>query len=156
MDIPGTLHYGSALGALALGAVVALGRKGTPAHRWLGRAYLAAMLLLNFSALTIYDLFGGFGAFHWMALASLATLLAGYGVARRRRRGWVRMHGEFMGWSYVGLLAAAVAESVSRIPGAPFGVSVTVSSLIVLAVGGLVLKARLPASVRSVGAGDRR
>ena len=69
MDVSGTLHYGSALAALALGAAVALARKGTRSHRWLGRAYLAAMLLLNFSALTIYDLFGGFGVFHWMALA---------------------------------------------------------------------------------------
>ncbi len=150
MNILGTAHWLSALLALTVGAVVVLSQKGTRAHRRLGWIYLVAMIWLNATALLIYDLFGGFGPFHWMALASLLTLAGGYVAARRRRRGWIRMHGELMGWSYVGLVAAAVAEGVSRLPGAPFAASVIVSSLAVIGLGGLALRARLPAAIRGM------
>ena len=156
MDILGTAHLGLALAAIGFGAMVMVSAKGTRVHRWLGRCYGVAMLGLNATALLIYDLFGTFGPFHWLALASLATLIAGLTAAWRRRPagGWVRMHAEFMSWSYVGLLAAAVAETASRIPGAPFAGSVIAASLVVLAIGGIVLRARLPAAVQ--GAGRRR
>jgi len=39
--------------------------------------YLAAMVSLNVSGLFIYNLYGHFGPFHWMALGSLLTLMAG-------------------------------------------------------------------------------
>ena len=153
MDIMGTTHLGFALTAIGFGAIVLVSTKGTRRHRWLGRCYGAAMLGLNATALLIYDLYGEFGPFHWLALASLATLTAGLAAAWRRRPagGWVRMHAEFMAWSYVGLLAAALAETVSRIPGAPFAGSVIAASVIVIVAGGIVLRARLPAAVHGVG-----
>jgi hypothetical protein len=57
-----------------------------------------------------------------------------------------------MSWSYVGLLAALVAEIVSRLPGLPFAASVWVSSLLMVAAGGAVLKTRLPATLRRMSA----
>lgn len=153
MDTLGTVHLGLALAAIGFGATVLVSAKGTRVHRWLGRCYGTAMLGLNATALLIYDLFGTFGPFHWLALASLATLITGVAAAWRRRPagGWVRMHAEFMGWSYVGLLAAALAETVSRVPGAPFAGSVIAASIVVMVIGGIVLRARLPAAVAGAG-----
>lgn len=121
--------------AIGLGGAVVVMRKGTPRHRWLGRAYLVGMLLLNVSALMIYELFGGFGMFHWAALASLATVLAGYLEARRRKPGWKVRHAFYMSGSYVGLIAALAAEILTRTPLLPFFGSVAVASFSVIAVG---------------------
>ena len=70
----GFVHIVVALAALALGTAVIFSRKGTRKHRQLGRAYLVMMLALNGTALAIYELFGGFGLFHWMACS--ASLLS--------------------------------------------------------------------------------
>ena len=47
-----------------LGGIVVLRRKGTRSHRRIGLAYAAALLLVNATALAIYDLYGRFGPFH--------------------------------------------------------------------------------------------
>jgi uncharacterized membrane protein len=140
----GLAHLLTALAALAFGAAVVLSRKGTHRHRWLGRGYVAAMLAVNATALMIYELYGRFGPFHWTSLASLATLLVGYHASRRRQPGWQYRHGFFMGGSYVGLMAALVAEVASRVPGWPFGTSVVVSSVIVVAAGVLIMLRTVP------------
>jgi len=131
----GLLHVLAALAALVLGAVVVSLRKGGARHRWLGRAYLASMLALNVSALLVYELYGGFGPFHWTALISLATLVGGYLAVRRRRAGWKTRHAYLMAGSYVGLVAAAVAEVASRVPGWSFNTAVIASSALVIAAG---------------------
>jgi hypothetical protein len=106
------------------------------------------MVLLNVTALAIYDLFGSFGPFHWLAVISLATVVAGFVPVflRRPRGGWLRLHAYFIPWSYVGLVAGAVAEVVSRIPGFDFGWSVLLSSVSVIIAGGFVV----PRSVNRV------
>jgi len=137
----GLAHLLTAVTALIVGAVVLLNRKGTRRHRWLGRAYLVSMLALNLSALLIYEVFGRFGAFHWAALVSLVSVLGGYLAAHRRFAGWKVPHAYFMAGSYVGLVAAAVAEVASRVPGWSFGTSVIASSaLIILAGVALMIK----------------
>ena len=141
----GLAHLLVALGALALGLAVVLSRKGTRSHRWLGRAYVLLMLALNASALMIFELFGGFGPFHWMALASLAVVLVGYLSARSRSAGWLPRHAYFMTGSYVGLVAAAVAEVAGRVPSWSFGWSVFISSVAVTTVGVGWMLARIPA-----------
>ena len=46
----------------------------------------------------------------------------------RRPEGWLRLHYEFIAWSYVGLVAAAVSESAVRLPSAPFWPAVAAGS----------------------------
>ncbi len=86
MDILGLVQTGLGLGATTLsGASVVSRRKGTRRHRLLVRTYFPCMVGLNATALMIYDLFGGFGTFHWFALLSLATVAAGFVPACRKQ-----------------------------------------------------------------------
>jgi uncharacterized membrane protein len=138
----GLAHLAIALLAIVSGTLVLLSRKGTRRHRWLGRAYVCAMIGVNLTAFSIYELFGGFGLFHWMALASLLTVLGGYIPARSRKPGWKTRHAYFMAGSYVGLIAALAAEILTRTPWLAFEHAVAVASFVVISVG-LVLMFRM-------------
>jgi uncharacterized membrane protein len=116
----GAAHVAAALAALVLGTMVIGAAKGTPFHRMMGAGYVAAMLIVNLSALAIYRLTGHFEAFHALALLSLTLLGRGVAAALMRRPGWLSVHYQFMAWSYVGLLAATGSEIVIRL-GARFG-----------------------------------
>jgi uncharacterized membrane protein len=113
----GTVHTVFALLAMAAGAAVCLLPKGTRWHRTLGHVYATAMAGLVVTALFIYRLTGGFGLFHIFALVAAATLAAGLGTVllRRPRGSWMEAHATWMSWSYVGLLAAFVSESLTRV-----------------------------------------
>jgi uncharacterized membrane protein len=171
----GWTHTLAALTALVAGAAVLLTRKGTRRHRQLGWAYVASMLLLNGTALLIYRLFGRFGPFHVGALFSLVTVLAGTATAIGARRARERRdpvgraralerHYQWMTWSYVGLIAAAVSEIATRMPalrprpgqGMAFGITVAVASLLVVGIGAQLIRRRrsaLLAPYRSVAEG---
>ncbi len=136
LDALGGVHVLFGVLALVAGAAVFFVEKGSRLHRRLGKTYATSMFALNGTALMIYDLFGGFGPFHWAALASLATLIAGLWPLRARAPGWVERHAIFMCWSFVGLSAATAAEIASRVPGWDFGASVAWSSLAIILVGG--------------------
>lgn len=158
----GLLHTSAAVAALALGAAVLLVRpRGARRHRQLGWAYALSMLLLNITALQIYRLFGGFGPFHVAALVSLATLLAGLVSARiairartaataapARRTHAIEHHYYWITNSYVGLVAAAVAETATRLPAlrpAPgremvFGAAVVIATVVVFMVGSRLIR----------------
>ncbi len=116
----GAAHLAAAMAALVLGAVVIGVAKGTPFHRMIGAGYVAAMMIVNLSALAIYRLTGHFEAFHVLALLNLALLAGGVVAALIRRPGWLSIHYQFMAWSYVGLLAATGSEIVIRL-GTKFG-----------------------------------
>jgi len=148
-DLLGFLHLASAFGALAFGLLVLLLRKGTPLHRQIGYGYVAAMAIVNVTALMIYDLFGGFGPFHLAALISLVTLVGGIVPARRRPppRGWLPWHAYWMSWSYVGLLAALVAETATRMLEFPFGLTAGTASLIVFVLGAVGIGVLVPAAL---------
>jgi uncharacterized membrane protein len=109
------MHATAAMIALAAGLFVVLWRKGRATHRLAGLLYVFAMLVTNISALTIYRLTGHFGMFHALALLSLACTLAGLAMPLLRPQGWLGLHVRWMGWSYLGLLAAALNESVVRL-----------------------------------------
>jgi uncharacterized membrane protein len=164
----GQLHLASAFAALLIGAYVFLGtRKGTRLHRRAGWAYVVAMLALNVTALLIYELFGGFGPFHVAAVASLVTTLFGVVAARALRRerrarqrpaggtDYAGHHYMWMSYSYLGLVAAAVAETATRVPafqpapgqGAVFGTVVALASIGVFVVGNRIVKRRMAASL---------
>ncbi|HLH88836.1 MAG TPA: DUF2306 domain-containing protein [Xanthobacteraceae bacterium] len=116
----GAAHIAAAMAALVLGTIVIGATKGTPFHRTIGAGYVAAMLIVNLSALAIYRLTGHVEAFHGLALLSLTLLTRGFVAALIRRPGWLPVHYRFMAWSYVGLLAATGSEIVIRI-GTRFG-----------------------------------
>ncbi len=131
----GLAHVIIALLAIIIGTLVILSRKGTRKHKWLGRGYVCTMVAVNISAFLIYELFGGFGLFHWLALVSLLTVLVGYIPARLRGPGWKVQHAYFMSGSYVGLIAALAAETLTRMPLLPFFGAVALASISVIFLG---------------------
>lgn len=152
MSTLGWIHTLFGLVALAAGTAVILIRKGGRWHRTLGHVYLTNMVALNVTALFIYRLYGRFGPFHWMALGSLLTLMAGMiPVFTRRPQGrWLERHAAFINGSYVGLVAATAAEITSRIPGteAIFGFVVGGTSALVIGIGAVLIQRKLPRSIR--------
>lgn len=126
---------------MLLGSGIFIARRGTPLHRKLGYAYITSMLTLNVSALLLYSRTGDFGPFHVAALISLATLVAGAvpAIARRPRGAWLALHWEFMSWSFVGLLAGAVAETAFRIPGLAYWPAIVTTSLFTILIGGVLI-----------------
>jgi uncharacterized membrane protein len=155
----GQVHLASAIVALAAGAWTVWRPKGTAAHRRVGWSYAASMLTLNVTALMIYRLTGTFGPFHVAALISLATVIFGIVPAWKRRpaKTWLDRHYFWMTYSYVGLLAATVAETATRIPalqafaGGPtltFWTVVVVSSLAVFVVGSRIIRHRFEGTTR--------
>ena len=149
MNLLGLLHTGAAVVALGSGAVVLLQRKGTRTHRRIGWTYVASMVTLNVTALLIYRLFGVFGPFHVAALASLATLAAGVVTVVRRRpaRNWVEHHYFWMAYSYLGLVAAGVAETATRTGVVDFWWAVLAATLVTFAVGSTMIRRRAGATL---------
>ncbi len=140
----GWIHTAAAIVSLVLGAAVLLRAKGTRNHRRLGWTYLAAMVLLNVTALAIYRLTGSFGPFHIAAVLSLASVTAGVIPAVRRRPAitWVERHYWWMTYSYLGLIAAAAAEVTTRVPGINFWWTVLLASVAVFAIGAPIIRRR--------------
>jgi uncharacterized membrane protein len=145
----GVVHVAFAVIAMAAGGIVFLISKGTQLHRALGYVYVVSMLGLNVTALMIYRLFGGFSVFHYLALFSLLTVAAGFVPAYTKRPPglWLVRHYRAMSWSYVGLLAAAVAESAVRLPFLRgtwwhFWLTVIGGSFVVAFVGGYLIATR--------------
>jgi len=145
LDGFGLVHGIFGLLALVFGLAVFLQRKGTPSHRNWGYAYAVSMLLLNVTALVIYDLFGRFGPFHYAAVFSLATVLAATVPAMLKRpAAWLDFHAMFMSWSYVGLVAAFIAEIAVRVPGVAFGAGTIFSMILAVAGGAVLIHTRVP------------
>jgi uncharacterized membrane protein len=156
----GYFHFATSLVALISGAFVLFRAKGTTMHRRVGWVYVASMVALNASALSLYRLTGTFGPFHMAALISLMTVAAGVVAARQRKRAnrtWLRRHYFFMSYSYLGLVAAAIAETATRWPalqevaGGPtfaFWTTVVIASVAVFIVGGIVVRRRAEMMMR--------
>lgn len=110
------LHTALGVAALALGFALAARRKGTPVHKWTGRAYALAMLALCISSLGIPaevgPTWGRFGVFHAIAVAGVVYLA--FGVLpvlwRGSVRDWYQKHLYFTLWSFVGLLMATLSH----------------------------------------------
>jgi uncharacterized membrane protein len=157
------VHTGFSVLALAIGGLVLVRKKGTRSHRWLGRAYAISMLGLLVTAFLIYNLFGRFGAFHWAAVISSATLVAGLtpAISRRPRPGWVDLHFYFMSYSYLGLLAAAASEIAVRLPvarivarlfgtsfGFAFGLAVGIPTTLIFLAGSVLVHRKAGTTLR--------
>jgi uncharacterized membrane protein len=113
----GLIHVLSSVIALITGLFVLVTVKGTRQHRQVGYVYAVAMLLVNGTAFMIYRLYGTFALFHWMAVVSLLTLVAGMvPILRKSGKNYKVVHFQFMYWSVIGLYCAFVAETFSRLP----------------------------------------
>lgn len=146
----GLVHLIAAVLAVVTGTAVVLSRKGTGSHKWLGRGYVLMMLTVNVTALMIYELFGRFGLFHWLALLSLITMLLGYWPARSRSPGWKVRHAYFMSGSYVGVIAALAAELLTRTPWLPFFGATALASISVISVGLVLMFRFIPRLLQGV------
>ena len=146
----GQIHFVLAIGALVSGGVAVVLRKGDGIHRLIGFVYALMMFGMLGTAMLIYNLDGEFGPFHVLAIISTATLVGGLVPALLRRPGggrWIVSHAFFMAWSYVGLLAAAAAETLTRMPDAPFWGAVVAASSITVAVGAFVIARTVPRAI---------
>lgn len=141
----GTAHTALAIAALTLGALVFSQRKGGVRHRLLGYLYVGALLLVNLSALLVYEESSGLGPFHILALISLATLSGGFIPALLRRPGdsWLEVHAYFMSWSYVGLVAAGAAQMSTKLVGSGM-LQVVLPTVLIVLVGALLIHSRVP------------
>lgn len=113
----GLIHLIVSIIAMITGIFVLLTKKGTIKHKQIGYVYVVSMLLVNVTAFMIYRLFGGFGIFHFFAIVSLLTLIAGmYPILSRKGKNYIFRHFNYMYWSVVGLYCAFCAEVLTRIP----------------------------------------
>ena len=153
LDAWGLVHATIGLAAILLGLPVVLLRKGTMLHRRVGLLYVVSMVLLNATALTIYDLFGRFGVFHWLAIVSLATVSVGivHVWFRWPARSWMELHAQAMSWSYAGLVAAFFAEIGARVPGVDFATGVIVPTIAVMAIAAVLIHSRVPRIIEERG-----
>lgn len=131
----GFIHLIAAIISLITGTTVLALKKGTAIHIKIGYMYIISMLVVNTTAFMIYRLFGGFGVFHYAALLSLVTVIAGAvpAVLRIPKNNWIDLHFSFMYWSIIGLYAAFAAEVLTRIPETPF------LAMVGYATGGIML-----------------
>ncbi len=113
----GVIHFVASMIALVLGTMVLMSKKGTSWHKKMGYAYSIAMLVLLVTAFMLYNLFGKFGIFHWAAVVSSLTLIAGLlPMFLKKPKSYITMHFNSMYWSVFGLYGAFMAEVLVRIP----------------------------------------
>ena len=106
------VHIAAALGAVSIGVVVLLLRKGTAPHKLLGRAWVGLMLVATLSSFGLSELRHGAGPslVHLLSVATLASLACAIYFVRR---GNIRRHRGFMIGTFAGLLAAGLAAAFS-------------------------------------------
>ena len=159
MSSYGMVHLITAFMAIAAGAVVLRPPKGTRWHRTFGHLYAMSMLGVITTSFAIYGLTGSPGPFHFAAVVAAVALGGGMITVlfRRPRKGWIEAHAIWMSWSYIGLMAAFAAESLTRfvMPRAAsylessdlwtaFWIAVGVASFLVIGVGWWITKTILP------------
>lgn len=98
------VHLTSAFGALALGGIVFLMKRGTPPHRHAGRAWVLLMGLTALSSFFIRT-HGGFSWIHLLSVLVLYTLTMAVVAIRRRD---VAGHRRMMLFAYRGLIIAGI------------------------------------------------
>ncbi|NNE71769.1 MAG: hypothetical protein HKN29_15600 [Rhodothermales bacterium] len=132
----GLIHFIAALLSLVTGTAVLAMAKGTRRHRLVGYGYWFSMAVMLVSSFLTYNLFGGWGIFHWFSVVSSITLIGGIiPVFVRKSPNWVEAHFAFMYWSVFGLYAALWSEILTRVPETPFFNMVGIATFLTMAVG---------------------
>jgi len=158
----GAVHFVSSLVAILAGAVVLLLPKGTRWHRTWGHGYVWSMIAVVVTSFAMFNMTGRVTPFHFFALVAGLTIAAAmYTVLARRPKGdWIEAHANWMVWSYVGLMAAAMAETLSRfvmplaverwpdgnLVGGFWG-AVGLATFVTVGIGAWLVKKRLPGAI---------
>lgn len=113
----GLIHLITALTALLIGLVIFIRPKGGSLHKILGYVYSTSMFTMLITALLIYHLTGSFNFLHGFAILSTLQLVRGlyHAILRKPKETWLDFHYLWMSYSYLGLCAALIAESATRI-----------------------------------------
>lgn len=160
------LHFVAVTLALGLGGRQLAAPKGTCGHALAGRAYVAAMLIGNLSALTSYRL--GINIFHGFALLSLFSLGTGLKALRDWRRGGgeaaLRGHKIQMSYSYLGLVMAGVSQFAVNprfglaavLPSLAFWTLFAAINILLYAAGSWLIFARLAPARETADSGTAR
>jgi uncharacterized membrane protein len=171
MSATGIFHLTFSLLAVGFGGIVVFLGKGTRWHRTWGHAYVWSMAGVVGTSFALFDLTGRVTPFHLAAVVAGVTVLGGMWTVlmRRPRKHWIEAHATWMAWSYVGLMAAFVAESLTRFVmpvlestlernalWPAFWVLVALGSFGTFGVGVALIRRRLPGSIASVPAVMRR
>jgi uncharacterized membrane protein len=101
------IHIAAATLALLGGALVLARRKGTRAHKVLGRVWVGAMLVVALSSFWIFEIRQGAGP-SFVHVLSVWTLISLALALWFIRRGNVRAHKGFMIGTYLGLVGAGI------------------------------------------------
>lgn len=114
----GLIHFIASIFALLFGTLILVLPKGTFKHKIIGRLYSLTMLIVLITAFMTYKLFGRWGIFHWAAIISSLTLIAGLFpvFTKRPKNNYVSLHFSFMYWSVMGVYGAFVTETLVRMP----------------------------------------
>lgn len=115
VPLPILLHLTAALGALALGIVMLVRRKGTLSHKLWGRVWAGLMLTVAISSLWIPS----FLHLTWIHLFTLLTLVSLPLAIYKIRRGNVRGHARAMKGLFIG--GVVIAGIFTLIPGRILG-----------------------------------
>lgn len=144
--MPAGIHVDAAVAGLVLGALVIAMRKGTTRHRVAGGCYAVLLLVVNVAALAIPRSASGVGAFHVLAVFSLATLVAGFVPmwVRPRSEGIVAVHGITMCFSYAGLVAAGLSQAAAERFPEQAAAAVMITSAVTFAVASVAIFTRVP------------
>lgn len=82
------VHVAFALVAICATLVIAIYKKGTPTHRWLGRIAAGAMALTALSSFFILEINPGrFSYIHILSVVTLIALASGFRAARLGNHG---------------------------------------------------------------------
>jgi uncharacterized membrane protein len=155
----GAFHAALALGCILIGLLQFVTVKGTRVHRALGYGYVYAMLVVDCSALLVYQFTGRFNLLHALAIMNLACIVLAIVPMLRNPRppGWKILHYYWMSWSYVGLLAAAgtqlVVHSVHLVTKAQVWMVITAISILVTMAAYVVIGRNRPAAGPPTAAG---
>lgn len=129
------IHLLGIWAAGVFGLFVVFGRKGTWLHRWNGRGYVAAMLILSLAALGMLDGRHAFGSIQALALVILGAMSFGALAIRGGPQSISRVsaHGYAMSVTVVclaGLGAVQVARAIDRSEPIVAGIAVAIGAMI--------------------------
>ncbi len=113
----GLIHFIASMLALMFGTAILYMKKGTVQHKLIGKLYALTMVIVLITAFMTYRLFGHWGIFHWTAVISTVTLLAGLiSIYNKKPTNYIVVHFSFMYWSVMGVYAAFISETLVRMP----------------------------------------